>query len=126
MLLRRWLFCISFRYRFHKVLYEVKETAGIEDRQQEDSRQPQAERLLQIQEDVQRLQEELKAGTEQGITREAIQGITSPMAMAFLIRGGVEVSRGGLEASRDHTCATLLLSRGVHPKFVQELLGHPA
>ena len=23
-----------------------------------------------------------------------------------------------------HTCATLLLSRSVHPKFVQELLGH--
>ena len=23
-----------------------------------------------------------------------------------------------------HTCATLLFSRGVHPKFVQELLGH--
>ncbi len=23
-----------------------------------------------------------------------------------------------------HTCASLLLSRGVHPKFVQELLGH--
>jgi integrase len=23
-----------------------------------------------------------------------------------------------------HTCATLLLSKGVHPKFVQELLGH--
>ncbi len=23
-----------------------------------------------------------------------------------------------------HTCATLLLNRGVHPKFVQELLGH--
>ena len=23
-----------------------------------------------------------------------------------------------------HTCATLLLSRGVHPQFVQELLGH--
>jgi integrase len=23
-----------------------------------------------------------------------------------------------------HTCATLLLSRGIHPKFVQELLGH--
>jgi integrase len=23
-----------------------------------------------------------------------------------------------------HTSATLLLSRGVHPKFVQELLGH--
>jgi integrase len=24
-----------------------------------------------------------------------------------------------------HTCATLLLGRGVHPKIVQELLGHP-
>ncbi len=23
-----------------------------------------------------------------------------------------------------HTCATLLLSQGVHPKLVQELLGH--
>jgi integrase len=23
-----------------------------------------------------------------------------------------------------HTCATLLLSRGVRPKYVQELLGH--
>ncbi len=23
-----------------------------------------------------------------------------------------------------HTCATLLLSKGMHPKFVQELLGH--
>ena len=23
-----------------------------------------------------------------------------------------------------HTCATMPLSRGVHPKFVQELLGH--
>jgi integrase len=23
-----------------------------------------------------------------------------------------------------HTCATLLLTKGVHPKYVQELLGH--
>ena len=23
-----------------------------------------------------------------------------------------------------HTCATLLFSKGLHPKFVQELLGH--
>ena len=23
-----------------------------------------------------------------------------------------------------HTCATLLLSKGVHPKYVQQLLGH--
>jgi integrase len=38
------------------------------------------------------------------------------------------LERGGLERVRfhdlRHTCATLLLSRGVHPKFVQELLGH--
>jgi integrase len=37
--------------------------------------------------------------------------------------------RAGLPASvrlydLRHTCATLLLSRNVHPKFVQELLGH--
>lgn len=25
-----------------------------------------------------------------------------------------------------HTCATLLFARGVHPKLVQELLGHSA
>jgi integrase len=24
----------------------------------------------------------------------------------------------------EHTCATFLLARGVHPKLVQELLGH--
>jgi len=38
------------------------------------------------------------------------------------------LKRSGLERVRfhnlRHTCATLLLSRGVHPKFVQELLGH--
>jgi integrase len=38
------------------------------------------------------------------------------------------LKRAGLESVRfhdlRHTCATLLLSRGVHPKFVQELLGH--
>jgi integrase len=38
------------------------------------------------------------------------------------------LERAGLEGLRfhdlRHTCATLLLSRGVHPKFVQELLGH--
>lgn len=38
------------------------------------------------------------------------------------------LERTGLERVRfhdlRHTCATLLLSRGVHPKFVQELLGH--
>jgi integrase len=30
----------------------------------------------------------------------------------------------GISPSIRHTCATLLLSRGVHPKLVQELLGH--
>jgi integrase len=38
------------------------------------------------------------------------------------------LERAGLERVRfhdlRHTCATLLLSRGVHPKFGQELLGH--
>ncbi len=38
------------------------------------------------------------------------------------------LKRAGLRHMRfhdlRHTCATLLLSRGVHPKFVQELLGH--
>jgi len=38
------------------------------------------------------------------------------------------LEQAGLEGVRfhdlRHTCATLLLSRGVHPKFVQELLGH--
>jgi integrase len=38
------------------------------------------------------------------------------------------LKRGGLPLIRfhdlRHTCATLLFSRGVHPKHVQELLGH--
>ena len=38
------------------------------------------------------------------------------------------IERAGLPHIRfhdlRHTCATLLLSKGVHPKFVQELLGH--
>ena len=38
------------------------------------------------------------------------------------------LKQAGLPHMRFHdlrqTCATLLLSRGVHPKFVQELLGH--
>jgi hypothetical protein len=54
------------RDAFDKVLYEVKETAGIEDRQQENDQQPQAKRLLQIQKDVHRLQEELKAERSKG------------------------------------------------------------
>jgi integrase len=39
------------------------------------------------------------------------------------------LKRAGLPADTGfhdlrHTCATLLLGKGVHPKFVQELLGH--
>ncbi len=38
------------------------------------------------------------------------------------------LKRAGLPPMRfhdlRHTCATLLLSQGVHPKLVQELLGH--
>jgi integrase len=38
------------------------------------------------------------------------------------------LERAGLPAIRfhdlRHTCATLLLLRNVHPKYVQELLGH--
>ena len=38
------------------------------------------------------------------------------------------LDRGGLPRVRfhdlRHTCATLLLSKGTHPKIVQEMLGH--
>jgi hypothetical protein len=57
-----------------KVLHEVKETAGSEDRQQEDNQQPQAERLLQIQEDLQRLQKELKAERSKGLLGRLFKG----------------------------------------------------
>lgn len=57
-----------------KVLHEVKETAGIEDRQQENNQQPQAERLLQIQEDVQRLQKEMKAERSKGLLGRLFKG----------------------------------------------------
>ena len=34
------------------------------------------------------------------------------------------LKRAGLPTSGFMTCATLLMSKGVHPTFVQELLGH--
>jgi integrase len=40
---------------------------------------------------------------------------------AFLVRAGLPDIRFH---DLRHTCATLLLSKGVHPKIVQELLGH--
>lgn len=48
----------------------------------------------------------------------------------YTLTGKLEkiLKRAGLPRIRfhdlRHTCATLLLSKGVHPKFVQELLGH--
>ena len=46
------------------------------------------------------------------------------MAKAFLIRGGVDVLKGSLEVLREHTYATFLLARGVHPTYAQRALGH--
>ena len=40
---------------------------------------------------------------------------------AFLVRAGLPDIRFH---DLRHTCATLLFSKGVHPKVVQELLGH--
>ena len=54
----------------------------------------------------------------------------TPLSRDMVDRGSFKplLKRGGLERVRlhdlRHTCATLLLSRSVHPKFVQELLGH--
>jgi integrase len=45
----------------------------------------------------------------------------SPLARRAL--GHFAVSGAGVHALR-HTCATILLMAGKHPKYVQELLGH--
>jgi integrase len=56
--------------------------------------------------------------------------IGKPLTTDFVDRRSFKplVKRAGLPEIKlhdlRHTCATLLLSRGVHPKFVQELLGH--
>ncbi len=61
---------------------------------------------------------EPKTNKSRGCIRLSLQAVE---ALRFLQRAGLAHMR-----SHDlrHTCATLLLSRGVHPKFVQELLGH--
>jgi integrase len=46
----------------------------------------------------------------------------------LLIASAVDQPSGALKALRfappAHTCGTLLLAQGVHPKVVQEILGH--
>ncbi len=57
-------------------------------------------------------------------------GIGNPVNPENLVKRSVKplLKRAGLPEIRfhdlRHTCATLLLGRGVHPKIVQELLGH--
>jgi integrase len=57
-------------------------------------------------------------------------GTGTPLSRDFVYRRSFKplLKRAGLPTMTlhdlRHTCATLLLSRGVHPKFVQELLGH--
>jgi integrase len=58
--------------------------------------------------------------SQRGTTMNA-KNLTSRTFKPILKRAGLPDIR--LHDLR-HTCATLLLSRGVHPKFVQELLGH--
>ena len=75
--------------------------------------------------------ERLKAGPlweDNGLLFPSQRGTT--MMGTNLIRRHFKpaLKRAGLPTVRlhdlRHTCATLLLGRGVHPKFVQELLGH--
>jgi integrase len=58
--------------------------------------------------------------SQQGTTMNA-SNLTARSFKSLLKRAGLPDIR--LHDLR-HTCATLLLSEGVHPKFVQELLGH--
>jgi integrase len=71
-----------------------------------------------------------KAGLWQGYDLVFPSGVGTPLSHRNVVR-----SFKALLASADlpttvrlydlrHTCATLLLSRNVHPKYVQELLGH--
>jgi integrase len=58
-------------------------------------------------------------------------GLGTPLRRDFVARSSFKplLGRAGLPRSTRlhdlrHTCATLLLVRGTHPKLVQELLGH--
>jgi integrase len=55
--------------------------------------------------------------------------ILEPVSKCSVLRGGKPLPRrAGLPDIRfhnlRHTCATLLLTKGVHPKIVSEMLGH--
>jgi integrase len=48
------------------------------------------------------------------------------LGLLFTTEVGPLINPTDLRSFHDfrHTCATLLFSRGIHPKYVQELLGH--
>ncbi len=54
--------------------------------------------------------------------RKALKNLTTRSFKPLLERAGLP--RSVRLHDLRHTCATLLLGKGVHPKIVQELLGH--
>jgi integrase len=78
------------------------------------------------------LEEKLRAGgsgwQDNGLVFATTKG--TPLDAQNVVNRGFKplLKRAGLPDIRwhdlRHTCATLLLSRGVHPKYVQQLLGH--
>jgi integrase len=62
--------------------------------------------------------------------KQLASGVGTPVNPENLVKRSFKVllQRAGLPEIRfhdlRHTCATLLLGRGMHPKIVQELLGH--
>jgi integrase len=79
------------------------------------------------------IEEQLRAGAEwrdNGLVFPGEKGQPLTPRMLYRVAFKRVLKRAGLpdtitfhEATR-HTCATLLLGKGVHPKIVQELLGH--
>jgi integrase len=62
---------------------------------------------------------------------EKLKKLTTPAHLAnlgllFTTEVGPLINPTDLRSFHDlrHTCATVLFSRGIHPKYVQELLGH--
>jgi integrase len=76
-------------------------------------------------------EERLRLGTlwqDQGLVFPSMKGTTMNAKNLTARSFKPILERAGLPNIRlhdlRHTCATLLLSKGVHPKLVQELLGH--